>query len=271
VPFDQLVILAIVQGLTEFLPVSSSGHLNLVHLLTDWEDQGPLIDVSVHVGSLLAVLIYFWRDVVMLLRGAWHAARGRFTPEAKILALLIVSSMPIFAIGFVVLKLGLLESMRTLEVIAWANLAFAFALLFGDRIGMTVRRVEHMSLFDAIAVGLAQVISVVPGASRAGVTITMARLLGYERREAARFSMLLSIPTIVGLGLATAYELHGSGDLVLQADAAIGAIMAAGAALLSIWAMMALLKRTSLLPFVIYRVVLGGLLLGLIYDWWSLP
>ena len=266
-PFDQLVILAIVQGLTEFLPISSSGHLNLVHLLTDWQDQGALLDVAVHVGSLFAVIIYFWRDMFMFLRALWQLARGKRTPELTILFYLILASLPIFAVGFMVLKLGLVDGLRTLPVIAWANLVFAVVLLVTDRIGLTVRRVEHITFKDALLVGLAQVIAIIPGASRAGVTVSMARFLGYERREAARFSMLLSIPTIMGLGFATGYELYQAGDLQVQSDATIAMILSFFAALASIWFMMALLRRTTLLPFVLYRLVLGGMLLGFVYDW----
>lgn len=265
-PFDQLIILALVQGLTEFLPVSSSGHLNLVHLLTSWEDQGPLIDVAVHVGSLFAVIIYFWRDMVLFLRALRQLTRGKQTPDLIILYHLIVASLPIFVVGFVVLSLGLLDSLRTLPVIAWANLVFAVVLLFADRVGLTIRRVEHITLKDALLVGCAQIISIIPGASRAGVTISMARFLGYERREAARFSMLLSIPTIMGLGIATSFKLYQLGDLQVQGDAAFAAVLSLLAALGSIWFMMALLKRTTLLPFVIYRLVLGGVLLGFIYG-----
>ena len=265
-PFDQLIILALVQGLTEFLPVSSSGHLNLVHLLTSWEDQGPLLDVAVHVGSLFAVIIYFWRDMVMFVRAVWQLSRGKQTPDVIILYYLVVASLPIFVIGFIVLSLDLIDSLRTLPVIAWANLVFAVVLLITDRIGLTVRRVEHITLKDALLVGFAQVISIIPGASRAGVTVSMARLLGYERREAARFSMLLSIPTIMGLGVATGFKLFQMGDLQMQSDAFFAAVLSLLAALGSIWFMMALLKRTTLLPFVVYRLVLSGLLLGFIYG-----
>ena len=266
-PFDQLIFLAIVQGLTEFLPISSSGHLNLVHLLTSWKDQGALLDVAVHVGSLFAVMIYFWRDMVMFLRALWHVARGKYTHDAKLLVKLVVACIPIFAVGYVVMALDLIDQLRTLEVIAWANTLFAILLLVTDRVGMTVRRVEHVTMSDAVLVGVAQVFAIIPGASRAGVTMSMARLLGYERREAARFSMLLSIPTIMGLGVVTAYKLNKTGDLALQSDALIAAVLSFGAALVSIWFMMALLKRTSLLPFVLYRLALGGLLFGLVYDW----
>ena len=265
-PVEQLIFLAVVQGLTEFLPISSSGHLNLVHLLTSWEDQGALLDVAVHVGSLFAVMIYFWRDMWMFMRALWHAARGKYTHDAQLLVKLIIACVPIFAVGFVVMSLDLIDGLRSLVVIAWANTIFAILLLVTDRIGLTVRRVEHMTRGDAIWVGLAQVLAIIPGASRAGVTMSMARFLGYERREAARFSMLLSIPTILGLGLATGYKLSKSGDLALQSDAMFAGGLSFIAAFVSIWFMMALLRRTSLLPFVLYRLALGGLLLGLVYD-----
>lgn len=264
-PFDQLIVLAVIQGLSEFLPISSSGHLNLVHLLTDWDDQGPMIDVAVHVGSLGAVMLYFWRDMAMFLRATWLAGKGRMTPEFRLLVYLVVATIPIFVVGYFVVKMGLLDGLRTIKVIAWANMGFALLLLFADRVGMTVQRLEHTTLGDAVLIGVAQVLSVIPGASRAGVTISMARYLGYERPEAARISMLLSIPTILGLGLATGLELHASGSLDLQRDAVIAAGLSLVTAMASIWFMMWMAARTTLTPFVVYRIVLGGFLLGWIY------
>lgn len=263
---EQLITLAIIQGLTEFLPISSSGHLNLVHLLTQWEDQGPLIDVAVHVGSLFAVFLYFWRDMALFIKSIWLFARGKPTPEFRLLMYIIVATIPIFVAGYVAVKMGLIDSLRTVEVIAWSNMAFAVVLLYTDRNGMTVQRVEHTTMSDAILIGLAQVLAIIPGASRAGVTISMARFLGYERPEAARISMLLSIPTILGLGLVTAIELQSTGDLQLQNDAILAGAMSLVAALASIWFMMWVLSRTTLLPFVLYRFMLGGLLLGWIYG-----
>ncbi len=266
-PIEQLLTLAIVQGLTEFLPVSSSGHLNLVHLLmTRWEDQGPLMDVAVHVGSLGAVMIYFWRDMVMLLAGLGNLLRGKMTSEGRLLLYLIVATLPILAVGYAVVQSGLLADLRTLAVIAWANLGFAVLLWMADANGLTIRRIEHTSLFDAALIGLAQVFSVIPGASRTGVTMTMARFLGYERPDAARISMLLSIPTILALGLATGYELQATGDLALQEDAILAAGLSGIAALLSIWVMMALMRRTTMFVFVVYRFVLGAVLLAIVYG-----
>jgi len=265
-PIEQLLTLAIVQGLTEFLPVSSSGHLNLVHLLTRWEDQGPLMDVAVHVGSLVAVLVYFWRDVLALLAGLGNLLRGKLTPEARLLLLLILATLPLLNIGYLVVKSGLLTDLRTLAVIAWANLGFAVLLWAADTVGLTIRRIDHTSVFDAIMIGIAQVFSIIPGASRAGVTMTMARFLGFERPDAARLSMLLSIPAILALGLATGLEVYSSGNLALQEGAIIAGGLSCITALLSIWLMMALMRRTTMFIFVAYRFVLGALLLAVVYG-----
>lgn len=270
-PIEQLLTLAIVQGLTEFLPVSSSGHLNLVHLLTRWEDQGPLMDVAVHVGSLFAVLIYFWRDVFMLVAGAGNLLRGKVTPEGRLLFFLACATVPVLIAGTLVVRFGLLPDLRTLAVIAWANFAFAVILWVADRVGMTIRRLDHTTFSDAVLVGMAQIFSLIPGASRAGVTMTMARFLGFERPDAARLSMLLSIPTIVALGIATGIELQSSGNLALQEGAIIAAGLSCVAALLAIWFMMALMERATMLVFVIYRFVLGAVLLAIVYGYVPLP
>lgn len=265
-PIEQILTLAIIQGLTEFLPVSSSGHLNLVHLLTRWEDQGPLMDVAVHVGSLVAVMVYFWRDLLLLLGGLGNLLRGNMTSEARLLLNLCVATVPVLAVGFVVVEMGLLSDLRTLVVIAWANLGFAVILWMADSVGMTMRRIDHTSFSDAVLIGIAQVFSIIPGASRAGVTMTMARFLGYERPDAARLSMLLSIPTIMALGGATGYKLFSSGDLALQEGALLAGGLSCVTALLSIWVMMALMRRTTMFVFVAYRFALGLALLGVVYG-----
>lgn len=264
-PIEQLILLSIIQGLTEFWPVSSSGHLNLVHLLTNWQDQGPLIDVAVHFGSLFAVLIYFWRDIVMLLQACWDLVRARFTAQTQLLIYLIVASLPLLILGFVLLKTGLYKHLRTVEVIAWANIIFALVLWWCDVYPPVKRRVEESTWRDALIIGGAQVIALIPGASRSGITMSAARYLGFKRTEAARFAMLLAIPSILGLGLGTVYELYQSGDTSLQSDAIFVGVLSFFTALFSIWFMMELLKRMTMLPFVIYRLLLGGFLLAMIY------
>lgn len=265
-PIEQLIALAIIQGITEFLPISSSGHLAMVPLLTDWDDQGPQIDVAIHVGSLVAVIAYFWRDMLMLLGGLGNLLRGRLTAEARLLLMLIAASLPVLGVGYWLESSGYYDGLRTLVVIAWANLGFAVLLWIADSMGLTIRRTEHTSWFDAILIGLAQICALVPGASRSGVTMTMARFLGYERPDAARVSMLLSIPTIMAIGGATAYRLYDTGDLALQEGALMAAGLACITALISIWVMMAILRRATMFIFVAYRVALGLALLGIVYG-----
>lgn len=264
-PLTQLIVLALIQGITEFLPVSSSGHLALVDEMTGWADQGLLIDVAIHVGSLFAVLIYFRKDVIALAGGALALVAGRVTQAGRLALFLVGASVPIFVVGFLVVRAGYVDGLRGAATIAWANMIFALLLYWGDKAGGTARRLEDMTWGGALAVGLVQVAAIIPGTSRSGVTMMAARFLGFERRDAARFSMLLAIPTILGAGAAAGMELAASGDVRLQTDAVIAAVLSFAAALASIAVFMKLLERISLTPFVIYRVVLGAALLAWVY------
>ncbi len=264
-PLSQLIVLAIIQGLTEFLPISSSGHLALVGEMTTWADQGLLIDVAIHVGSLFAVLIYFRKDVAELIAGTLKLVRGEMTQAGRLSLYLVAASVPIFVGGFVVVSMGLVDGLRGAATIAWANMIFAGLLYWGDRAGATTRTLGEMTWGQAILVGFAQVAAIVPGASRSGVTMMAGRFLGFDRREAARFSMLLAIPTILGAGAAAGLELAGSGNVTMQSDALFAAVLSFVAALASIAIFMRLLENMSLTPFVIYRVVLGAALLAWLY------
>ena len=261
----QLAVIAVVQGITEFLPISSSGHLRLIPLLSDWPDQGLAIDIAVHVGTLFAVLAYLWRDVLAMLGGLVRIGAGMAHPGVRMIVYLAVATVPVMAAGYALTEFVGTEWRNSLEVIAWATLGFGLLLHLSDRIGLTVRRIEHMGLLTAFAIGLAQALALIPGASRAGVTMTAARVLGFERRDAARFSMLMSIPTIVAAGAFAARELVESGDPVLQSNALLAGGVAFVAALIAIAAMMGWLRRATFAPFAIYRVFLGGVLLGLVY------
>ena len=257
----QLVVIAIVQGVTEFLPISSSAHLRLIPALTDWPDQGLTIDIATHVGTLFAVLIYFWRDVFAMLRGVVDIARGRRTPSAALLFYVVVATVPIVIVGALLLiggyEDGDLAWLRRIDVIGWAMLVFGIALYFADRIGMTVRRIEHLTLGSAIFIGAAQILALIPGTSRSGITMTAARMLGFERGDTARFALLLSIPAILASATPSGVSLYMNGDSALGFDAAVTAVLAFFTALLAIFAMMQWLKRARFTPFVIYRVVLG--------------
>ncbi len=255
-----LVTIAIVQGLTEFLPISSSGHLVLVPLVTDWPDQGLLMDVAVHVGTLGAVVVYLWRDVWRLFKALFRIGRGPGDQDVRLLFHLVVATIPVVIAGYLVHKyIG--NSLRTVPVLGWTTLIFGLVLYATDRYGLQFRRINHMGIGPALAIGLAQVLALIPGTSRAGITISAARMLGYERREAARFSMLLSIPTIVAAGGLAGMDLIENGDLMLQTDAAIALGLSFVTALIAITAMMGWLRHATFTPFVIYRIGLGlGLL-----------
>lgn len=260
-----MLILALVQGLTEFLPISSSGHLVLTGKVMCWPDQGLAIDVAVHVGTLFAVALYFWRDVWMMVVGLGRLLTGRGGVQAKILINVVVATIPIVIVGFLAkdyVALGL----RNVELIAWTTIGFGIVLWIADRVGMTVWRVEHMGLPSALLIGLSQILALVPGTSRSGITMTSARLLGLERAEAARFSMLLSIPTILAAGTLTGLEIYEQGNLNLGSDVVLAAALSFLAGLVAIALMMRWLRTAGFGPFVIYRIALGSLLLYWVYG-----
>lgn len=264
--FIQIAVLSLVQGITEFLPISSSGHLVLAPVLFGWPDQGLTIDTAVHVGTLGAVIAYLWREVWMMLIGLVRLFAGRVDEGARLAFHVIIATIPVVLAGYAMHKL-FPGGLRSIVVIGWAFIGFGIVLWIADRIGMTVRRMDHMTVGKALMIGCAQVFALIPGASRSGVTITMARALGFERRDAARFSMLLSIPAIAGAGLLQGIELVKSGDVELQASALIAAMLAFISAFVAILAMMGWLRRASYTPFVLYRLVAGAVILWVGYAY----
>ena len=258
--FIQIVTLAVIQGITEFLPISSSGHLALTPIFMGWQDQGLALDVAVHVGALGAVLLYLWRDIWLIFRGLVRLFSGRVDEGARLAGLVVIASIPVIIVGFAV-KHYLGDSLRTPLVIGWAFIGFGILLYLSDRLGLTIKRIPHMTVGAAFMIGIAQAFAIIPGASRAGTTITMARMLGFERRDAARFSMLLSIPAVAGAGLLLGKDVLESGDTVLQANVILAAGLAFISAFLAIVAMMFWLRRQSYTPFVLYRIVLGIIIL----------
>ncbi len=259
-----ILVLAAVQGITEFLPISSSGHLVVTSRLLGWPDQGLAIDVAVHVGTLAAVIIYFWRDLWLVTVGLFRLVLGRGGPGARLAGHLLLATIPVVVAGYT-LRDEVAGLLRDVEVIAWATVGFALLLWLADRFGMTVRRVEHLGAGGALFIGVAQVLALIPGTSRSGITMTAGRLLGMERPEAARFSLLLSIPTIAGAGVLAGIEIYESGDLRLGQDAAVAAGLAFVAGLLTIALMMRWLRHSGFGPFIAYRFLLGGALLYWVY------
>lgn len=253
--WNYLLLVAVVQGATEFLPISSSAHLILLPAVTGAADQGLTIDVAAHLGSLVAVLVYFWRDVRALVTDGltlrW--SQGLVAP-------LLVATIPIVLAGFA-LKAFVAGDFRSAWLIATTTIFFGIVLYVTDR-AASDRSVDDISLGHALVVGLAQVLALIPGTSRSGITISAARALGYERAGAARFSMLLGIPAILGASLLMGVELQAESDWRLGADAAFVAAVSFVVAWLAIAGLMRWLQHASLLPFVIYRIALGVALLA---------
>lgn len=262
-----LFIVAVIQGLTEFLPVSSSGHLILLPNLTGLADQGLVIDVAVHVGTLGAVVLYFWSDVREGLAGIPRMLTGRTdTKGSKLAFLLLIATIPVIIFGLILSVTGLSDSMRSITVIGWTMLLFGLVLYWVDQRGAETKTVDDWALRDAIIMGLWQAVALIPGTSRSGATISGARALGYNREDGTRLAMLMSIPTIVASGLLLGLEAASEADWAILRDGAIAAVMAFFAALLALTLMMRLLKSVSFTPYVIYRVILGVVLLVIAYT-----
>lgn len=260
--FLQLLIIAVVQGVTEFLPISSSGHLILIPFFTDMPDQGPLIDVAVHVGSLLAIILFFFREVIGLARGGLASVGvGKAPEQRRLFWWIVIGTIPAVLLGFFLKQGGYLDTFRSTTLVGVNLIIYGLLLGLADRIGPRHKRYEDMSLKDAILVGLAQALALIPGTSRSGVTMTAARFLGYERVEAARFSFLLSIPAVAGAGTLAMLDLAGA-TAQMQWDALIAGAMTFVAAFATMAFLMRFLRHASMLVFVVYRVALGAALLA---------
>ena len=212
-PLFQLVLVALIQGITEFLPVSSSAHLILLPSLTNLEDQGQVIDVAVHVGTLFAVILYFWADVKIALSGIPRLLRRKVDTQGAWLALcLIIATVPVIVVGLILKLTGLDDMLRSVAVIGWAMLIFGLVLYWADQKGPTTKTAASWSLKDAVVMGLWQAVALIPGTSRSGITITGARQLGYGREDAAKLAMLMSIPTIIASGALLGIEVTATAD-----------------------------------------------------------
>jgi len=253
----QYFLIGIIQGVTEFLPISSSGHLVLFAQLTNWEDQGLFTDIAVHFGTLFAVIIYLRKDIYYFFTNIFQFKIF----EDQIIFKIILATLPAIILGYFIYDYVSLY-FRSIQLIALSSIVFAIILFFADRVKMESKSWNRITYIEALIVGLFQVLAFIPGASRAGVTITGARLLGYDRLNAARFSMILSIPIILAsMTLSLINILNEEYVVVNLYQSFFASLVAFITALLSIIFLMRFIKKANFNIFIIYRIVLGIILL----------
>jgi len=265
----QLIILALIQGLSEFLPISSSAHLILPSQLLNWPDQGPLIDVMAHFGSLFAVLLYFRRDVADILRGFVDLLQRKLNTRSALALNLILSTPPALIAGFVLATMGWDDAMRLLPIIAFTTIFFGVLLWLSDIKAKSDKPVEELTWGGAVILGLSQSLALIPGTSRSGITMTAGRTLGLSREASARFSMLMSLPIIGASGLYAILKLMTANAAEQTATLANGLVVA-GLSFVTAYACIALFMkwvgRIGFFPFMLYRLALGAGLLLFIFT-----
>ncbi len=261
----EIIILAIIQGLTEFLPISSSAHLILPSEVLGWNNQGIAYDVAVHVGSLLAVMIYFRQDIGRLIY-AWlsQGFSSNQSSDSKLAWWVILATIPAVVFGFL-LKDFIEVYGRSALVIATTTIVFGLLLWYADKKATLAKNITQITWKNALVIGVAQAIAIIPGTSRSGITMTAGLMLGLDRESAARFSFLLSIPVILGAGALATVDLVQTTETVDWNALIYGALFSFVAAYACIYLFLAWISRIGMLPFVIYRLILGALLLLFVF------
>ena len=256
----QIIVLALVQGLTEFLPISSSAHLILVPFITDWPDQGLAFDVAVHVGTLTAVVFYFRKEINKMFFAWLSSLRGKHSEESKLAWAVLIGTIPVGLAGLL-FKDYISDNLRTPLVIAITTIVFGLLLGYAYCSGKNKRSEYSITLLDIIVIGCAQAIALIPGTSRSGITITAGLFLGLTAQASARFSFLLSIPVIVLAGGVEILDYLKVASINDMSDLITGAVISAISAYFCIHFFLKLLERIGMTPFVVYRLALGLLLL----------
>ncbi|MEK7990327.1 MAG: undecaprenyl-diphosphate phosphatase [Thiotrichaceae bacterium] len=258
----QIITLALLQGFTEFLPISSSAHLILVPELTSWEDQGRAFDVAVHLGTLTAVIFYFRHDIKPLFLAWIKSLQTRqLTAESRLVWGVIIGTIPVAIVGVLISITGWVDHLRSGLLIATTTLVFGGLLWYADARATLERDEYQMTWRDIMLIGCAQAIALLPGTSRSGITITAALLAGLSRQAAARFSFLLSIPVIILAGVDETALLLTQQIEVNWTILMLGMTISSVSAYLCIELFIRLLNQIGMLPFVIYRLILGVFLL----------
>ena len=249
----EVLILSFVQGITEFLPISSSSHLILISKFINFQEQSLSIDVSLHIGSFIAVLVYFYKDIL------------NFIENKKLFLKIIVSSIPVMLTGYLLIKTNLIQDLRSIKVIGWMTLIFGFLLYVSDKCKLNNNIKKDFNYKSALIIGLFQIISLVPGVSRSGVTLTAARLLNFKRYDSAKISFLLSIPTLGAVSAFGIINIINENDTIFSTLNLLSIFFSFLISFTTIKYFLEFLKKFSLNFFVIYRIILGIILLYFAY------
>ncbi|MGB1361033.1 MAG: undecaprenyl-diphosphate phosphatase [Alphaproteobacteria bacterium] len=258
----QILVLSLIQGITEFLPVSSSAHLIITSNLFGWRDQGLAIDVAVHFGTLIAVIMYFKEYVMQGINGGFDLLGKRKTEDSQFALLIIIATIPVVICGFIFkdfIATAFRENM--LYTIAITSIVFGVLLWFIDYATPTFSKVSNLNYKHGLFLGICQTIALIPGVSRSGICMTAARLLNMERTESAKISMLMGMPTLFAASILVSFDIYKAGDILFTRGALLAIIISFLFAYLTIGAMMKLLEKTNMTIFAVYRIALGIILL----------
>jgi undecaprenyl-diphosphatase len=249
----EILILAAIQGISEFLPVSSAAHLYLFSNYYDFINQDILIDICLHLGSLIAIITYFIKDLF------------NFVKNKKFLIRILIATLPIIPFGFIIYKTGLINQLRSLEVIGWMTLVFGIVLYFTDKSKVNKKIATDFTFRSAIVIGLYQALALVPGVSRSGITITAGRIMGFDRFDSAKISFFLAIPTLTAASILGVYNIYKEGSTELNFLAIIAVIFSFFFSYITIALFLNFIKKFSLKIFIIYRIILALFLLSIVY------
>ncbi|MGE5516564.1 MAG: undecaprenyl-diphosphate phosphatase [Bacteroidota bacterium] len=251
-----VVLIALIQGIADVLPLGASGHLALMTRLAASAEARATVVAAAEIGMAVALMLYFWRDLFAMGRSVVKLTKGRMDPGGRLLLLILAGTLPALALTWVFLKMG--GGSASPNTAAAALVVFGLFLYAADRLGVTVRRVEHLGWVGAVVIGVLQAAAAIPGVSRTGITITAARLMGFERRDAARFSLLLAIPMTAAHAGHALWQVSRQTQLILSSDVMVAAGLGFIAALLSAALLLPWVERNSFAPFALWRVVVGA-------------